>query len=41
LIRPYSWTLTPNKRMKLTKRGQALGSELDKCSRAWQLMRGR
>ena len=31
----------PNKRMKLTKRGQAQGSKLDKCSRAWQLMRGR
>jgi len=27
--------------MKLTKRAHAAGSELDKGSRAWQLMRGR
>jgi len=31
----------PNQRMKLTKRAHAAGSELDKGSRAWQLMRGR
>jgi len=37
----WVWDRQSNKRMKLTKRGQALGSEWDKCSRAWQLMRGR
>lgn len=33
--------MLPNKRMKLSKRDLAMVLHLDKCARAWQLMRGR